>query len=109
MADWTGDWSKTSELWTSYPEIRKQCFEPEDGGDGAAASESKAAKQSGGKKKKGKASKSEFDIAAEAAADAFAKQKEAATIWMSWEDVCDHFTQVTTKQTNATVAVSCWA
>mmetsp|Transcript_61309 Transcript_61309/g.115435 ORF Transcript_61309/g.115435 Transcript_61309/m.115435 type:complete len:697 (-) Transcript_61309:7-2097(-) len=90
MADWTGDWCSTSELWANYPEIKKQCFEAD--GDNAAT-EGKAGKAAG-KKKKGKAAKSEFDLAAEAAAEAFAKQKAAATMWMSWEDVCDHFTQI---------------
>jgi hypothetical protein len=80
MADWTGPWSKGDESWANYPEIKAQ-LNPA-GLDGAV---------DGAKKKKGKA-KTEAEAAARAAAEALEKARGDAEIWMSWDDLVDHFT-----------------
>ena len=84
MADWTGDWSRSSDMWSKYPEIAKQLS----GGGGGDGDEKF-------KKKKKSKGKSEYDLAAEAATEAAAAAKDAACLWMSWEDVMDHFTVAT--------------
>lgn len=79
MADWTGSWSKSDESWANYPEIKAQLNPAGVGGS------------LGSKKKKGKA-KSEAEAAARAAEEALEKAKADAEIWISWEDLVDHFT-----------------
>jgi hypothetical protein len=87
MSDWTGDWCRSSDMWSKYPEIAKQ-LSGGGGGDGAADDKKKK------KKTKGKG-RSEYDLAAEAATEAAAAAKDAACLWMAWEDVLDHFTVAT--------------
>ena len=86
MAEWSGDWSKGSEQWSNYPEIARQLNRNASGGVVAPATEGEKKKS-----KKGKA-KSEYELAADAAIEASEAAKEAASLWMSWEDVMDHFT-----------------
>ena len=78
IAGWTGDWSEGSEMWTNYPEIAGQLR-----GNGHKQAKKKAG---------GKHGKSEYDLQVEAAVEAQAAAQEACTLWMSWEDLMDHFT-----------------